>query len=107
MIFLKGNTMNLVRNKSFSVGLSLLAVLFSGCQNGILPLSNTTSNSSTTGGNVTSNRTINIQASAQDNVGVTKVEFYVNGSLACTILSSPYNCSWNVPQGPGVQYQLQ
>ncbi|MDO8513752.1 MAG: Ig-like domain-containing protein [bacterium] len=38
---------------------------------------------------------INITASATDNVQVTKVEFYINGSLKTTNTISPYSYSWN------------
>ena len=39
--------------------------------------------------------TTTVSASASDNVGVTKVEFYVDGALAATDTSSPYSFSWN------------
>jgi fibronectin type 3 domain-containing protein len=39
--------------------------------------------------------TISVTASASDNVGVTKVEFYLDGALQSTDLSSPYSWSWN------------
>lgn len=39
--------------------------------------------------------TVNVTADATDNVGVTKVEFYVNGGLAATDTTSPYSYSWN------------
>jgi len=39
--------------------------------------------------------TISIQANATDNVGVTKVEFYVDGELKGTDTSSPYSYSWD------------
>ena len=38
---------------------------------------------------------VTIQASASDNIGVTKVEFYINGSLLATDSSAPYETSWN------------
>jgi chitinase len=38
--------------------------------------------------------TVSITASASDNVGVTKVEFYVNGLLRATDSASPYAYSW-------------
>ncbi|QWV91837.1 fibronectin type III domain-containing protein [Geomonas oryzisoli] len=47
------------------------------------------SNSSTVAG------TVSVTADATDNVGVTKVEFYVNGALAATVPTSPYVYSWN------------
>ncbi len=39
--------------------------------------------------------TVNIQATAGDNVGVTKVEFYVDGSLLGTDTTRTYSTSWN------------
>jgi hypothetical protein len=35
-----------------------------------------------------------LEATASDNVGVTKVEFRANGSLKCTDTTAPYTCSW-------------
>jgi chitinase len=48
-----------------------------------------------------------MSASASDNVGVVKVEFYVNGALMCTEAGAPYNCTWKVPGAPHAKYQLQ
>jgi hypothetical protein len=59
------------------------------------------------GGLVTRNATTTITVSASDNVGVTKVEFYVGTTLKCTDTTSPYTCAWSVPKGAGVQYSLQ
>jgi hypothetical protein len=39
--------------------------------------------------------TISVSASASDNVGVTQVQFYLDGSLQTTDASSPYTWSWN------------
>jgi Bacterial Ig domain len=39
--------------------------------------------------------TVTITASASDNVGVTKVEIYIDSALATTLTTSPYNFSWN------------
>ncbi len=36
-----------------------------------------------------------ISATASDNVGVSKVEFYINGALAGSDSSAPYSLSWN------------
>ncbi|MGH9885959.1 MAG: Ig-like domain-containing protein, partial [bacterium] len=38
--------------------------------------------------------TVNVTASASDNVAVTKVEFYVDGALHTTDTTSPYSASW-------------
>ena len=39
--------------------------------------------------------TVSVTASASDNVGVTKVEFYLDGALQSTDTTSPYAWSWN------------
>ena len=39
--------------------------------------------------------TVSFTASASDDTGVSKVEFYVDGSLKSTDTSSPYSYSWN------------
>jgi hypothetical protein len=51
-----------------------------------------------------------IQATASDNVGVTRVEFYVNGSVKCSVTVTPYACQWQVPAASlanGKVYSLQ
>jgi glucose/arabinose dehydrogenase len=50
---------------------------------------------------------VTISATANDNVGVTRVEFLVNGSLQCTDTTAPYSCVWKVPSAPNKTYQLQ
>ena len=40
-------------------------------------------------------QTVNITASASDNVGVSKVEFYDNGVLKCTDTAATYTCAWS------------
>jgi hypothetical protein len=39
--------------------------------------------------------TVAVNASASDNVGVSKVEFYVDGALRATATTSPYSWSWD------------
>jgi beta-lactamase superfamily II metal-dependent hydrolase len=39
--------------------------------------------------------TTTVSASASDNIGVTKVEFYLDGALQSTDTTSPYSWSWN------------
>ena len=39
--------------------------------------------------------TTSVTASASDNVGVTKVEFWLDGALQSTDTTSPYSWSWN------------
>jgi len=59
------------------------------------------------GGLVTKNSTITISATALDNVGVTKIEFYINAKLTCSDTTSPYTCPWKVAGAPRRTYQLQ
>ena len=51
--------------------------------------------------------TVTIAATANDNVGVTRVEFLVNGALQCTDTGAPYSCGWRVPNPMNKTYQLQ
>jgi hypothetical protein len=45
--------------------------------------------------NATVSGTVSVTANVSDNVGVTKVEFYVNNALKATDTSTPYLYSWN------------
>jgi hypothetical protein len=51
--------------------------------------------------------TVTITATASDNVGVTRVEFLINGAVQCTDTTAPYSCNWNVPNTRNATYQLQ
>jgi hypothetical protein len=42
--------------------------------------------------------TVNVAATATDTVGVTKVEFYVDGTLKSTDTTSPYSYSWDTTE---------
>ena len=55
---------------------------------------------------VARNRNITIRATAADNVGVTKVEFYVNNVLKCTDTTSAYTCVFLTANQSGVVYTL-
>jgi len=59
------------------------------------------------GATVTRKSTVSIAAAANDNVGVVRVEFSINGSLQCTDTTAPYNCSWKVPNPMNRTYQIQ
>ena len=59
------------------------------------------------GATVARKSTVAINATASDNVGVTRVEFLVNGALQCTDTAAPYSCNWRVPNPMGKTYQLQ
>ena len=50
---------------------------------------------------------LTITATANDNVGVTRVEFFVNGALQCTDTAAPYSCVWRVAAAMNKPYQLQ
>lgn len=43
---------------------------------------------------------ITLKATATDNIGVSKVEFYVDDVLKCTDTTTSYTCSWKVPSSP-------
>ena len=50
--------------------------------------------------------TVTITATASDNVGVTRVEFLINGAVQCTDTTAPYSCNWKVPSGQSQTFQL-
>ena len=50
--------------------------------------------------------TTNVTASATDNVGVTKVEFWLDGALASTDTTSPYEWSWNTATASNGSHSL-
>lgn len=53
------------------------------------------------------NQVTTIRANAADNIGVTRVEFYVNGTLMHTDKAAAYTYNWPVPSPANVTYQLQ
>jgi hypothetical protein len=55
---------------------------------------------------VSRNTVITMQANASDNIKVTKVNFYVNSSIKCTDLTSPYSCAWSVPSAKNKKYSI-
>ncbi|MBN1206277.1 MAG: S8 family serine peptidase [Myxococcaceae bacterium] len=50
--------------------------------------------------------TVTVSASASDNVGVSKVEFYAGSTLLGTDTSSPYSSSWNTSAVTNGSYSL-
>jgi hypothetical protein len=50
--------------------------------------------------------TTTVSATASDNVGVTKVEFYLDGSLQSTDTTSPYSWSWNTTSATNGSHSL-
>jgi hypothetical protein len=54
----------------------------------------------------TVSNTISVTASASDNVGVTKVEFYLDGALKSTSTTSPYSWSWNTTTATNGSHSL-
>ena len=65
----------------------------------------TVSITSPTGGNVAG--TVTVSATASDNVGVTHVDFYVNGALAVSDSTAPYQYSWNTTSAANGAAQLK
>lgn len=51
--------------------------------------------------------TLKIEATASDDVLVNRVEFYVNGVRVCSDTSATYSCSYRMPDGAGVTYQIE
>ncbi len=51
--------------------------------------------------------TVSVTASASDNVGVTNVQFYVDGALAGSDATSPYAYSWNTASVSNGSHTLQ
>jgi hypothetical protein len=58
------------------------------------------------GATVVPNANVTIGASATDNFGVQRVQFYVSGVLKCSDTTAPYTCTWKVPAKKGVSYPL-
>jgi subtilisin family serine protease len=56
---------------------------------------------------VRQNTLVTIRASALDNVGVTRVEFYVDLVGKCVDTTAPYTCNWIVPRGRGLYYLIE
>jgi hypothetical protein len=65
----------------------------------------TTSITAPTSGAIVSGTTT-VSASASDNVGVTKVEFYLDGVLQSTDTTSPYSWSWNTTTASNASHTL-
>lgn len=49
---------------------------------------------------------IQLSAKATDNLGVAHVTFQVNGSTICTQSSTPYDCTWKVPNARNRTYSI-
>lgn len=60
-----------------------------------------------TGERVPRKGTVRLEARAQDDVGVVRVAFFVEGTLLCTVQTPPYTCAWTVPAANKRTYQLQ
>jgi len=50
--------------------------------------------------------TVSVTATASDNVGVTKVEFYLDGALQSTDTTSPYSWSWDTTSATNASHTL-
>jgi hypothetical protein len=51
--------------------------------------------------------TVSATATASDNVGVTKVEFYINNSLKCSDTTASYSCSFAMPSGTSISVRAR
>ena len=68
----------------------------------------TTSITSPTNGSIVTKATkFTISVAASDNIGVAKVEIFVNAKLQCTDAIAPYTCVWNIPGAANKTYKLQ
>jgi hypothetical protein len=59
------------------------------------------------GATVRPGSSVQITATAADNVGVALAQFYVNSHGVCSDKTSPYTCAWTVPSKPAQQYRIQ
>jgi hypothetical protein len=50
---------------------------------------------------------VTLSATATDNIGVVRVEFYVNRSLICSDTTSSYTCEWRIPAAGNKSYVLE
>jgi subtilisin len=56
---------------------------------------------------VRQNTFVTIRAEASDNVGVSRVEFYVDLVGKCVDTVAPFTCNWVVPRGRGLYYLIE
>lgn len=56
--------------------------------------------------NATVSGTIQVQGSATDNVGVTRIQFYIDGQLVSSAASSPFSFSWNTTSAANASHKL-
>jgi glucose/arabinose dehydrogenase len=84
---------------------SVNRIQFSSSGDNIPPQVNLTS--PLNGATVARKANVTLSATASDNVGVARVEFYVNGNLQCTASGGPYTCNWKVPNPPNRTYQIE
>ncbi|HYY70598.1 MAG TPA: Ig-like domain-containing protein, partial [Terriglobales bacterium] len=94
------NTSGLVQGSSHTVsavayGINGKTATSSGVTVAILDTTPPTVAITSPANNASVSGTVTVSASASDNVGVAKVEFYVDGALLTTSASSPYTAVWN------------
>jgi hypothetical protein len=56
---------------------------------------------------VRQNSLFTIRTEASDNVGVARVEFYVDLVGKCVDTVAPFTCNWVVPKGQGLWYLIE
>lgn len=58
------------------------------------------------GDTVKINSNTSIVANVPESIEVSRVDFYVNGVVECSLNTAPYVCQWKVPAVPGVVYSV-
>jgi subtilisin family serine protease len=99
------STPNKVTNPGTGSPNRLLYSLFGGSPPGDTTPPTTSITSPANGATVSG--TITVSANASDDVGVTRVELYVDGGLLGTDTSSPYQFSWNTASVANGSHSLQ
>jgi hypothetical protein len=50
--------------------------------------------------------TVTLTATASDNVGISKVEFYIDGTMTSTVTATPYNYTWDTTAATNATHTL-
>lgn len=102
---LNNSTPNKVTNPGTGSPNRLLYSIFGGGGGGDTTPPTTSITSPTSGATVSGTTTVN--ANASDNVGVTRVELYVDGGLVGSDTTSPYQIAWNTTTASNGGHSLQ
>jgi hypothetical protein len=102
---INNSTPNKVTNPGSGSPNRLLYSIFGGGGGGDTTPPTTSITSPANGATVSG--TVTVSANASDNVGVSRVELYVDGTLAGTDTSSPYQIAWNTTTTSNGGHSLQ